>query len=190
MQSLGLSDSTPRTESRLKSLFWPSIQSGTDVDYLGAQGYWACTIIAVLSFLVSAFTGGLIIGILMFLFFYVGGVGVREKSRYAATVILILYFVDTLLSGLGVLRVIVGALLLSNLRATWIAASWKPDSEEAAPPPRLAETLSDRFVDQLPAWLWPKVRIVYYIYSVGLFLVMTMGLMAMAMHLGGSASVK
>jgi hypothetical protein len=39
MQTLGLSDSTPRTESRLKSLFWPTIQTGSDVDYLGAQGY-------------------------------------------------------------------------------------------------------------------------------------------------------
>ncbi|HZR29438.1 MAG TPA: hypothetical protein VFA71_11735 [Terriglobales bacterium] len=38
MQTLGVSDSTPQSENWLKSLFWPSIQS--DVDYLGAQGYW------------------------------------------------------------------------------------------------------------------------------------------------------
>jgi hypothetical protein len=34
MQSLGLSGSRPRTEGKLKSLFWPSIASDTDVDYL------------------------------------------------------------------------------------------------------------------------------------------------------------
>jgi hypothetical protein len=54
MQTLGLSDSMPRSESRLKSLFWPSIQSSSDVDYLGAQGYWVCAVIAVLSFVVLA----------------------------------------------------------------------------------------------------------------------------------------
>jgi hypothetical protein len=46
MQTLGLSDSTVRTKSRLKSLFWPSIQSGADVDYLAVQGFWVCTIVA------------------------------------------------------------------------------------------------------------------------------------------------
>jgi hypothetical protein len=40
METLNLSDSTPRSESRLKSLFWPSIQNGADVDYLGTPGYW------------------------------------------------------------------------------------------------------------------------------------------------------
>ena len=39
MQNLGLSDSTPKTESRLKSLFWPSISSDVDVDYLTTQGF-------------------------------------------------------------------------------------------------------------------------------------------------------
>jgi hypothetical protein len=132
MQTLGLSDSEPRTEGRLKSLFWPSIQTGTDVDYLGAQGYWVCTVIAVLSFVYSAVSGNPIIGALLLLLFYLGGVGVRERSRYAASVVLALYFVDTLLSGLGVVKIIIGALLISNLRATWIAAHWKPEAEEAA----------------------------------------------------------
>jgi hypothetical protein len=49
MQTLGLSDSTPRSEGRLKSLFWPSIQSGADVDYLAVQGFWVCTIVGVLA---------------------------------------------------------------------------------------------------------------------------------------------
>ena len=54
MQTLGLSESTPRTDSRLKSLFWPSITSGADVDYLGAQGYWVCSAIAILTLVVMA----------------------------------------------------------------------------------------------------------------------------------------
>ena len=50
MQTLGISDSTPRGESRLKSLFWPWIESGVDVDYLAVQGYWVCMLVAALSF--------------------------------------------------------------------------------------------------------------------------------------------
>ena len=73
----------------------------------------------------------------MLLFYYLGGVGVRERSRYAAAIILCLYVSDTLTSGLRVVRVIFGALLISTLRATWIASAWKADSEEAILPPRL-----------------------------------------------------
>ena len=49
MQTLGVSDSLPHSESRLKSLLWPSIRSGSDVDYLGIQGYWVCTLVAVVT---------------------------------------------------------------------------------------------------------------------------------------------
>jgi hypothetical protein len=95
------------------------------------------------------------------LFYYLGGVGVRERSRYAAAIILCLYVSDTLTSGLSVVRVIFGALLVSTLRATWIASAWKGDSEEAILPSRLNQTWGDKFSDQFPSWLWPKVRVAY-----------------------------
>ena len=57
MQTLGLSDSTPRTEGRLKSLFWPSIGTDNDVDYLTRQGFWLCTIVAGLTLLLALVTG-------------------------------------------------------------------------------------------------------------------------------------
>jgi hypothetical protein len=178
METLGLSDSTPRSESRLKSLFWPSIQSAADVDYLGAQGYWVCTVVATLSWVFLVATGHAVMGVVILLLYYLGGVGVRERSRYAATIVFVLYVADTMASGIGVVRVLFAALLLSNLRATWIAAGWKPDSEEAALPPRLGETWGDRFADQLPAWLWPKVRILYYILSMGFLALLVIGVAA------------
>jgi len=184
METLGLADSTPRSESRIKSLFWPSIQTGSDVDYLGAQGYWVCTVAALLSFIFSTVTGHAVLGVLVLLFFYIGGVGVRERSRYAATVVLILFVADLFVSGPSVIRVLVGALLLSNFRATWIASHWKPDAEEASLPPRLGETWSDKFVDQLPQWLWPKIRIPYYIFSACLLLLTAIGLVMMVLHRG------
>lgn len=192
MQTLGLSDSDPRSEGRLKSLFWPSIQSGADVDYLGAQGYWVCAFVGASSFLFSLLQGRPILGVTLLLFFYFGGVGVRQKDLFAAVIVFVFYLVDTLVSivfmvlaspwGVSVLRVIVTALLFSNLRATWMASSWRPDSEQAAPPPRLSETWSDKFVDQWPAVLWPKARIPYYIFSVGFLLLVVVGLASMMLR--------
>jgi hypothetical protein len=157
MQTLGLSDSTTRSENRLKSLFWPSIQSGADVDYLAVQGFWMCTIVGVISLFTLSVAGQPITGILVFLVFHLGGVGVREHNPFAAVVMLVYYVLDSLASpGFSVVRTIVTALLLSNVRATWIAGAWKPDSEEAALPPRFAETFFDKLADKWPAFIWPR----------------------------------
>src|ERR1700722_976467 len=113
MQTLGLSDSTIRTEGRLKSLFWPSIQSGADVDYLAVQGFWVCTIVGVISFGFLVVEGQPINGLLVFLLFHLGGVGVREHNPFAAAMMLVYFVLDTLASGIGVVRIIITALLLS-----------------------------------------------------------------------------
>jgi len=194
MQTLGLSDSTTRSESRLKSLFWPSIQSGADVDYLAIQGFWVCTIVGVMSFVfLTLFARQPFTGFLVFLLFHLGGVGVREHNPFAAGIILVYYIVDFLASavflfvnspGIGVLRIIIMALLLSNLRATWIAGSWKPDSEEAALPPRMGETFADKFSDLWPAFIWPKVKVLYYIFSFGFLALTVAGLIVMYLRGG------
>jgi|SRR4051812_986414 hypothetical protein len=172
METLGLSDSTPRSESRLKALFWPAVQTATDVDYLGTQGYWVCTIVALVSLGFFILSGHPVFGAAVFLLYYGGGIGVRERSLYAAGIVFVLYLAGTIFGAFSVLRIIFTALLLSNLRATWIASKWKPDSEEAVLPPRLNETFFDKVADQLPQWLWPKIRVLYYIFVVvliGLF---------------------
>jgi len=193
MQTLGLSDSTPRSESRLKSLFWPSIQTGADVDYLAVQGFWVCTIVGVMSFVFLALAHQPITAVLVLLLFHLGGVGVREHNPFAAAIILVYYVVDFLASflflffnspGIGVLRVIIVALLLSNLRATWIAAGWKPDSEEAALPPRLGETFFDKLADKWPAFIWPKVKWLYYVFSFGYLALVVAGLVVMMLRGG------
>jgi len=182
METLGLSQPAERSDGRLKSLFWPSIHNGTDVDYLGAQGYWVCTIVALVSVIFLALNGQPVMGVAILLFYYLGGVGVRERSRYSALAVFVMYLLDTLTAP-GVLRIILSALLLSNLRATWIAASWRPESEEAILPPRLNETFTDKLADQLPPWLWPKVKVAYYIYSAGFLLLVIAGLAMIALKL-------
>ena len=193
MQTLGLSDSSTRTESRLKSLFWPSIQSGADVDYLAVQGFWVCTIVGLVSLAFSTLAHAPVTGLLVFLLFHLGGVGVREHNPFAAAITLAYYLVDFLVSfiflflnspGIGVVRIIVIALLLSNLRATWIAGNWMPDSEEAALPPRFGDTFFDRFADRWPAFIWPKVKVLYYIFSVGYLALIVAGLIVMSIRGG------
>jgi hypothetical protein len=178
MQTLGLSDSTPRSDSRLKSLFWPSVQSSSDVDYLGTQGYWVCAVIAVMSLVALVLSGHPFLGAFVFLVFYLGGVGVRERSRYAAGCVLVSYLMDMLVSGPGIVKVLFAALLLANFRAIWIASHWKSDSEEAAPAPRWSENWTDKFADQLPMWLWPKIRVPYYFLSAAYFLLAALGVAA------------
>jgi len=183
MQTLGLSDSTPRGESRLKNLFWPSIQDALDVDYLGAQGYWLCTIVGAVNFLFLALTRHAILGALTLLFYYLSGVGIREHSRYSAAVALVFTIADLVASfamaAPSAFKILFAALLLSNLRATWIASGWKPGSEEAAPPPRFRATWTDKFADRLPSWLWPKARIPYYIFSMAMVCLWVVGMAAM-----------
>jgi hypothetical protein len=70
VQTLDISNSTPRTENRLKTLFWPSIETGADVDYLGVQGYWVCSVVALLTFAMSVMTGHPISGAFVLLFYY------------------------------------------------------------------------------------------------------------------------
>src|SRR5206468_8263260 len=98
VETLGLSDSSTRSESRIKSLFWPEIQNGSDVDYLGAQGYWVCTLVALLSFVFLIAGGKPFSATAILLFYYLGGVGVRERSRYAAAAVFVMYLLDTLLA--------------------------------------------------------------------------------------------
>jgi hypothetical protein len=187
METLNLSGTTPRAENRLKSLFWPSIETSSDVDYLGGQGYWVCAIVGVWSLITAAIQGHPVAGAFILLFYYFGGVGVRQRSRYAAMMVLVMFVTDFVAGvaiagvvgigpGAGVFRLLLTALLLSNLRATWIASQWKPGSTEGESPLRFGETWTDKFVDLIPRWLWPKIRILYYIFSVAYLFMVAVGL--------------
>jgi hypothetical protein len=171
MQTLGLADSTPRSEGRLKSLFWPSIQNAWDVDYLGQQGFWICVVVGAMSLVVALIHGQWITGLLVALFFFLSAIGVREKSVTAAAMVFVAYTLDFVVSiimlmpGNPLIRAIFCLLLFSNLRATWIASRWRQeeDSDGAEQPMRFNDTWRDKLVDQLPPLVWPKLRIPYYV---------------------------
>ena len=175
MQTLGVSDSISQSDSRLKNIFWPTIGSGTDVDTLGSQGFWICVAIGVLSLASNLVIGNPIAGVCLLIYFYLGGVGVRERSCYAAVVVFVMYVANFALSP-GILNFFTCVLLLSVLRATFIASFWERKEAVTEMPVRFNETWKDKFVDQWPAKMWPKLGYLYYVYSTGFLFLVTLGL--------------
>ena len=181
MQTLGLSDSTPRSEGRLKTLLWPTIRNATDLEDVTGQGFWVCWAIGGITLGFSLVAGGvqIVVGVFQALFFCLGGIGVRQRSRFAAVVLFVSYLADYLIllsmagphfsnqlffngSSGGVLRIFILTLLLANVRGTWLAARW-PQSEAEATIPRLSATLWDKLSDQMPRVVWPRVRYFFYL---------------------------
>lgn len=191
VQTLGLSSSTPKTESRLKTLFWPTIQYDTDVDLIARQGFWVCFIVAVatLAFGVwggmAAALGACAVG----LFFFLAGIGCRQRDRFAAIVAALVYFASsvagvTAFSLFSVVQIIFMALLFANIRATWIASWWERPAAQAAPEPAVVdpviETFGDKIADRMPAVLWPKIKWLFYVYAVIICLLVCIGVVMMS----------
>jgi hypothetical protein len=163
MQSLGLSPHSTKTENRLKTLFWPSVRFETDADLLSRQGFWVCCVIAVGTLIVS-FLRASSYGSILSVFFFLGGLGSRQRSRFAAVVILVVFLVS-FLGGLSVVNVIFTGLLVGNVRAAWLSSKWPHDKTVTDQRLRaqIHQTLGDKLVDRLPPYLWPKMKWLFYI---------------------------
>jgi hypothetical protein len=112
MQTLGLSDSTPRTEGRLKSLFWPTITNDADVDYLTTQGFWVCALIAAMTFVLGFLMHAVLITSLVAVYYLLAAIGVRQRSRFAALAAFLSYALAGFValkytgSGFGVMQIL------------------------------------------------------------------------------------
>jgi len=98
--------------------------------------------------------------------------------------VFVLYVVDQLSAGHppGILPVIIGAVLLSNVRATILASRWKPASEDEDRPTRFNETFRDKLVDQLPPRAWPIIKYPFYILGVITLLLIFAGIVMTISH--------
>ena len=183
MQNLGLSDSTPATQSRWKSLAWPSIGNDYDVEYLTRQGVSICFLISGVSLLVTFFIGP--VGLFAVVFYYLAGVGIRVRSRFAAVSAFVIYLLDIVLSLRGsfepwlFLRLLFLALLAANIRATFLAAKWAETRTEPPPLP-VRGGLFDSFGDVWPRKIWPAGQYVFYVltFLMALFLVVALAMVA------------
>ena len=180
MQTLGLAKPIPRMESRWRALLWPEIRSEVDCDYISRQGFWICSAVATVTLVVGALSGFIWESAFESTFFFLAGVGARERSKVAAGAAFAAYFMNALVlqrytgSGFGVVRVIFLALLFANIRGNWLSTRWLKAARTDIVPARQKATLSDRLADQLPTFLWPKVRFIFYLLALaeigGLFL--------------------
>lgn len=175
MQTLDLSGESKKSDGRLKSLFWPSVENAWDVDYLGQQGFWICLIIGTLNLAFIALTAfefhnpaatnvTLFLGVVVFFVYVIGGMGVRQSSWPAALFVFIIYVFDQLSAGHppSIIFIIIAGVLLSNVRATILASRWKPTSDDEDRPTQFNETFRDKLVDQLPPRVWPILKYPFY----------------------------
>jgi len=196
MQTLGLSGETKRSDGWLKSIFWPTVENAWDVDYLGRQGFWICLWIAIFQLVVSVISGNPIViavGVAESLAFLIGGMGVRETNWSAAALVFSLFFFNQLYSLAaghlpGALSIIGTGLLLSNLRAAFLASEWRPAAEGEDKPTRFNDSLRDKLVDQLPAKAWPVLQIPFFGLASVLLLLTLVGLGLVLMQRLGIAS--
>jgi hypothetical protein len=194
MQTLNLSGESRKSDGPFKSLLWPTVENAWDVDYLGQQGFWICLFIAILSLALNALAAAQIpnpatrlmtfaVAALVSFVYFVGGMGVRQASWPAALMVFSLYVLDHLFSGgVGILSIIIGAVLLSNLRATFLAAKWVPATEGEDRPTRFNETFRDKLVDQFPPRAWPFLKYPFYFFAAVIMLLLFAGFVLHLRH--------
>jgi hypothetical protein len=149
MGYLGLDETPVKDDNLFQRLFWPSDHAG-ETDALGKQGFWVCWIVALISLIVLTLQGHLFIGLLQFAFFALGGVGVREHSVSAATLVAVGFWANQILGMFqgqfpGILVIAGGVLLIANIRGTYIAERWAKRGDPDAFPERMNTTFLELF---------------------------------------------
>jgi hypothetical protein len=173
-----------------KRLFWPEIANEYDVDLVGQQGFWICFAVAVISTVVSLFTGHSLLGVFIGATYFFGALGVRQRNTAAAVLIFICYLLDRVVSvesmalGLGgagnpLLGIVATMLLFANVRATILSRGWQTSltpSEESDMPERMTSSFGDKLANVLPEKLWPRSQYVFFSLAsiLILFLLMSM----------------
>jgi len=185
MGYLGLDQTEVKDDNLFQRMFWPSDHAG-EADTLGQQGFWVCVVIATATFVPLLIQGHWIAGLFIGIFYFLGGIGVREHSQPAALLVAITYILDigaNLAQGIppGALTLIAALLLVANIRGTFIAAKWAGKGDPEAMPERHNESITDKFVDQMPAKVWPKARFVFFSVAVLYVLLTVLGAVMLAM---------
>ena len=185
MQTLGLASEQKPTDGMFKRLFWPTIENEYDLDLVSQQGFWVCVAVALLSLLLSSFTGHAITGVFVAITFLLAATGVRQRSIGAAILIFLCYLIDRVsamvfgVGGAGVVPFVSIMLLFANVRATLLAKRWKErgpvqDSAERVEP--RVDTFTEKLANLYPAKVWPIGRFVFYPLASALLLITIVGM--------------
>ncbi|HLW77354.1 MAG TPA: signal peptidase I, partial [Bryobacteraceae bacterium] len=196
MQTLGLSDSTPKPTSRIRELFWPKIDSDVAAVTAARNAMYASFAIAAFSALdLVRVSGFLAVSVWISVVLYAMiGIGVRQLSRTAALTGFILYGLSWLLlpalalfSFWTMLRVIATVLLLNGVRAAMFAhSSFKTDTLDQIANPAFdtrGESAVSVALERAPGKIWPMLRAPFF---VGLGLVVLLNLMVITLATFGN----
>lgn len=192
MSTLGLSGPPQQEEGLFRRLLWPSVRNSHDVNLLGQQGFWICEAVGALSAIFLAFTGHPIEAAVTFVFYALGGFGLREGSITAAALVFAAWILDQIAAigthrgGIGIVQLVIAAILLANMRGTIAAAGWKKRAAQTGKmdlePMRFNETLVDKFRDQLSRRTWPALRYVFYVFGTGVVAIELVGAFMLYLH--------
>jgi hypothetical protein len=124
MQTLGLSDSTPKSEGRLRALLWPRIHSDVAAATAAQNAMYAGFAVGALTAIFVLLRMTPVSGFLDAALFVMLGIGVRQFSITASILALLLYAINvvtfTIHGVLGsgiVVAVIITSLFISAVRA-------------------------------------------------------------------------
>lgn len=123
MQTLGLSNSTPKPTSRLRDLFRPDLSSDIQALTVCQSAAWACFIVAALTAALAVYSAARLALIDAAMFTGVG-VGLREGSRAAAVWGFVLYLIEQAasiaVSGIpSVMSIFIIVILFNGIRASY-----------------------------------------------------------------------
>jgi hypothetical protein len=154
----------------MTNLLWPKIRNEWDVNDLGRQGFWLCLIIALFQLIAAAIVPDVwmrLLAVLSAVVFVVGAMGIREANWPAAALMFVFFAItlgDNIVNGRmpSILHFIAGLILLSNVRAAFLASRWQPIAEGDIRPSRPTRSFGDRLANRIPSKWWPRPRVAFF----------------------------
>jgi len=180
MSTLGLSGSPDASDGLWKSLFWPTIQNAQDADLASSRGFWVCFALAFISAPMTSSGTTISVGfeiasfldLAVFLFYFLGAIGVRQASLVASASMFATYLFSSALylwlssTHFSFIRFVGIGLLMANLRAAILIRKWHQDPERRDELEDLTNrssfTWTDRIANGMPSKVWPWARFAFY----------------------------
>ena len=165
-------------------IFWNALEDLADAQDAARHGYFACLFICISTLLIMMLDRSLLGGLLDIVFYGMAGLGIRQLSRLAAVAAFLFFLVEravALMAGhlgfFGVAGLLIAAILLNAVRAVYAARELRPDGDLHRPPltPEWPNWVT--WLETLPPVLWPKLRIAFQFYMVGMIAMMLVGVL-------------
>lgn len=179
MGDTGLSERPLKRDNLFQRLLWPSNHAGQS-ERLGEQGYLLCAIVAAVAGAALGFEKQYTASLLTFVFFFLGAIGVRAHEPLVANLLATGYVLNTAANWIsgsppGVFTIAGAILLIANVRVTIVANRWATRHQHVSLE-KLSADWSERLLDELPVFFWPRVKIAFRIVAIVYLLLILIGI--------------